>query len=198
MTRLGPIIALLACAGLGYLAGHNRTTAERCSSPGSESPAAVNRIVPASAPVETPLVSKLLPERAETPSRKTSADSKSLTPHRTTGEEPGAAIALVDGQLSPGGNFRYSFARKAYIPVDKGNRRYTHGGQPVGAAHLIEHGHAPSAVAVWTQVEREIAHANDHAMLGAVRPAAAPVQSSCPNGQCGNPSYGRGLFGRRR
>ena len=174
------ILALLACAGLGFAAGRSDKTAATSAQVYANQSAGPQRSEPGPAtegqPVESPLVAKLIPQPVKVQAK--------------------AKPTVLEGQLSKGGNFRYESARNIWVPVDKGNRRYTHGGRPVGAAHLIEHGHHPSCVYKWTQSEMEIAHANDHAATAVVK--AAPVSySSCPNGQCGNPSYRRGLFGRR-
>jgi hypothetical protein len=161
-------LALIACAGCGFLAG--RTQPEPDGVPDNPKPTVAAPETDETPAIQTPLVAKLLPGGGvkEAPSK----------------AAPPAFVGPYDGDLSPGGNFRYSAARNLWVPVDKGNRRYTHGGQSVGAAHLIEHGHHHSAVAKWTQAEREIAHANDHAILGAVRQVAPPrYTSSCPNGQ---------------
>lgn len=173
MTRIA--LALIVCAGLGFAAGkHQPNPPAVARSPAK--PAEVLTTRSEGQPAKTPLVEKLIPKKPAGP---------------------------ADGDLSTGGKFRYESRRNAYIPVDFGNRRYTHGGQAVGAAHLVEHGHDPSAVAVWTQAEREIAHANDHASQASTRSAnvsqksVSQYTSSCPNGQCGNPSYSRGLFRRR-
>ena len=169
--------AALTLVGCGFLASRDNPTAERRSSPGSESPAVPNRVSPAPAPVETPLVAKLVPK----------SPSKAAPP------------ALRDGQLSPGKNFYYEAARNIYVPVDFGHTRYTENGHAPTAEHLIrEHGHARSSAEKWTEAEREIAHANSHAASKVVKAAAPTYSSTCPNGQCGNPSYGRGLLGRRR
>jgi hypothetical protein len=139
-------------------------------------------------PVETPLVEKLVvksPQVAET--------------HQNSPQLP------ADGQLSPGGNFRYSIARDIYIPVDKGNVRYTENGHAPTAEHLIrEHGHARSSAEKWTQAEREIAHANDHAAMSQRVTRSSNVsqetvfRNTCPSGQCGNGNIRVGIFGRRR
>ena len=175
--------ATLTLAGCGLLAGRN-TTAERRSPAGPEPPAAVNRIVPASASVETPLVAKLLPGGGESES-----PSKAAPP------------ALRDGQLSPGGNFRYDADRNAYIPVDFGHTRYTENGHAPTVEHLIrEHGHARSSAEKWTEAERQIAHANSHAASKVVRTVYPPVlnqTSGCPGGKCPSSPSSRGLFRRR-
>lgn len=169
--------AALTLAGMGAIASQN--TAERRSSAGSE-PEAASRIGPAPASVESPLVEKLLVK-----------------------EKPAGP---ADGQLTADGFFKFDASRRAWVPVDHGHPRYLHNKGRVGLEHLIaEHGHARSSAEKWTQEELEIAHANSHwwekthsQKISFQPETVSQMSSSCPGGQCGNPSRSRGLFGRRR
>lgn len=168
--------AALTLAGCGLLASRN-PTAERRSPAGPEPPAAVNRIVPASAPVETPLVAKLIPGGGESES-----PSKAAPP------------ALRDGQLSPGGQWRWSESQWAWIPVKSAGPAWVQDGHSATIHHLATvHGYSPSYLSKLTQSQLDVLHSNAH---NAAR-AAAPVRSSgCPGGVCPSPSRG-GLFRRR-
>jgi hypothetical protein len=158
-------LALIVCAGLGFVAGQKPATSENVAVVACTPAPAIVDTEPAVEQPQTPLVEKLLPKKPQ----------------------------LVDGQLSPGKNFSFSEARNAWIPIDKGQRRHLHNRQPVTAAHLIaEHGHAPSSVARWTQREIEICHANDHAQEFAAKQAARAssghweVQQVCGRRGCNN------------
>jgi hypothetical protein len=173
-----PIALVIIAASLGYVAGQ-KTPAEDVAVvvPAVVTPAANDNtpdvIVP---PVETPLVDKMLPKPVQAP-------------------KP----TIADGQISPGGNFRYEAARNIFVPIDKGHPRYDYNDAPVTLEHLIAaHGHARHSASKWTREEIEIAHANSHYQekMNAAR-AAAPVRASgCPGGVCPSPSRG-GLFRRR-
>lgn len=177
-------LALIACAGLGFIAGRQPVlpSDSRRSEP-------VRPVLNSEAgPVETPLVEKLLVPTVK--------DSLPVAP---TVKE---SLTIQDGQLSPGGNFRYEAARDIWVPVDKGNRQYRlSDGSFVTAEHLIEeHNHHPDCANQWTRAELEIAHANDHA--GEARVTSVPQEivysKDCPGGNCGNTKMGRGLLRRRR
>lgn len=167
-------LALLACAGLGYVAGRQPVlpNGSRSSEPVPEQ-TAVTRIA-APAPVETPSIEKMLPKKPAGP---------------------------VHGTRTEDGFFYFHQDRKAWIPVDLGHPRYDFNDAPVTLEHLItEHGHARSSASKWTRDEIETAHANSHYWEKAhgVKRAAVVVQSSsCPGGVCPSPSRSRGLFRRR-
>lgn len=128
--------------------------------------------------VETPLVEKLLVKEPAGP---------------------------VDGQRTADNFFEFDATRNIWAPVDHGHTRYTENGHASTAEHLIrEHGHARSSASKWTQEELEIAHANSHwwekthsQKISFQPKAVSQMSSSCPNGQCGNPSRSRGIFRRR-
>lgn len=191
-------LALIACAGLGFVAGRTPVlpTDSRRSEP---APAETLDVRSESQPVEPSWVRKNA-RPIPAPPAQTPLVEKLLVKEPAVVKE---SLTVQGGQLSPGGNFRFSAARNAWIPVDKGNRRYTENGHAPTAEHLIrEHGHARSSAEKWTQSEREIAHANSHwweKRQAAVRQQAyrAVVDSACPGGVCGNSSR-LGLFGRRR
>ena len=175
MTR--PLIAMFACYALGLVAGRQQIHCVEAQRSVSTEPAVQqdSKRSPVVAPViKTPLVEalRLPPKSLEKPSETRKSAVLTTTP--------------VDGQLSKGGNFRYESARNIWVPVDKGNRRYTHNGRPVTAAHLIAtHGHHPSSANKWTQAELDIAHANDHAAeVAATRTDGyfAPTNESLPLG----------------
>lgn len=168
-------LALIACAGLGSLAGLHPVlpTDSRSSEPGPEK-SAVTRIGPAPAPVETPLVEKLLvkePDHIAEPSK------------------------MVDGQLSPGGQWRWNEAQWAWIPVKQSGPAWVQDGHSATIDHLVnEHGYSRASLASLTQQQLDVLHSNAH---NAAR-AAAPVRGSgCPGGVCPSPSRSRGLFRRR-
>lgn len=169
MTRVFAIAALAFVAiGFSSEQAPNDTTAERRSSPGSEPPAAVNRIVPAPAPVETPLVEKLLPK----------AEPDHIV-------EPNK---LVDGQLSPRGEWQWSESQWAWVPVKKPGPAWVQDGHSATINHLVrEHGYSRASLEKLTQPQLDVLHSNSH---NAAR-AAAPVRSSgCPGGVCPSPSRG--------
>lgn len=164
--------AALTLAGCGFLASRDNPTAERRSSPGSESPAVPTRVSPAPAPVETPLVAKLVPK----------SPSKAAPP------------ALRDGQLSPRGQWRWSESQWAWVPIKSVGPAWVQDGHSATISHLVnEHGYSRSSLEKLTQAQLDVLHSNAH---NAAR-AAAPVRSSgCPGGVCPSPSS-RGLFRRR-
>jgi hypothetical protein len=164
-------LALVACAGLGFIAGRHNPSAPGALHPQTATPVVERQKAADSGAVVAPLVAKLLPGGGESES-----PSKAAPPD------------IEDGAISAGGNFRYSRSRRSWIPIDHGNRRYTHNRQPVTAAHLIaEHGHHPDSVAAWTQTEIEIAHANDHAAEVAKASSGHwEIQQVCGRRGCSN------------
>ncbi len=179
--------AALSLAGLGFA----------CQKPVASTPAPTTPVVDIQPVVEqpqTPLVEKLVPKKPAPPKgTEHLVGDKAFFVDRN-------GLLYIDGATTKSGLFKYEAARNIYVPVDFGNVWHSHNKRRPTAEHLIAtHGHAPSSVAKWTQREIEICHANDHAAEYAAKQAATAAYSlSCPNGQCGNPSYGRGLFGRRR
>lgn len=128
--------------------------------------------IEAVAPAETPLVEKLIP-KAE-PVR---------NPYK-----------LVDGQLSPGKQWRWNQSQWAWVPVKAAGPAWVQDGHSATISHLVsEHGYRRSSLEKLTQAQLDVLHSNAH---NAAR-AAAPVRSSgCPGGNCPAPSRG-GLFRRR-
>jgi hypothetical protein len=118
---------------------------------------------------QTPLVEKLLPKEKPQP---------------------------VDGQLSPGKQWRWSESQWAWVPVKQAGPAWVQNGHSATIDHLVrEHGYSRSSLAHLTQRQLDVLHSNAH---NAAR-AAAPVRASgCPGGNCPSPSRSRGLFGRRR
>jgi hypothetical protein len=168
-------LALIACAGLGFIAG-NRTQPEPPAAACSPAkPAETTSAVRSDQPAETPLVAKLLPK------------AKPAGP--------------VDGERTADGYFYFDADRGAWIPVDFGHPWYDHNDAPVTLAHLIaEHGHKRSSASKWTRSEIETAHANSHfweRTHGVKRSTVVVQKSNCPGGVCPSTSRSRGFFRRR-
>jgi hypothetical protein len=163
-------LALIACAGLGFIAG-NHTVQEppAVRTSGTATPSVEPVRDDDGGAVVTPLVEKLLPK-----------------------EKP----QLVDGQLSPGKQWRWSESQWAWVPVKQAGPAWVQNGHSATIDHLVrEHGYSRSSLAHLTQAQLNVLHSNAH---NAAR-AAAPVRASgCPGGICPSPSRSRGLFGRRR
>lgn len=184
--------ASMLLAGCGFLASQSdKPTAERRSSPGSEPPAVVrDRAV---APVETPLVEKLLP-KAE-PNPVVVPDNHKPSMAAPARDETPDFEAPFDGQLSPRGEWQWSEAQWAWVPVKKPGPAWVQDGHSATIDHLVrEHGYNRASLENLTQSQLDVLHSNSH---NAAR-AAAPVRSSCPSGNCPNTNVSRGLFGRRR
>ncbi len=180
MNRLA--LLLIASAGLAYAAGQPvLPTDSRRSEPG---PAIILSEGP---PVETPLVEKLLPKSPQV------AETRQNSPQ------------LVDGQLSPRGEWRWSEADWKWLPVKQPvvkqpGPMWNQDGHGATVEHLMStHGYSRAELAGRSQRELDILHSNSHnaASRGATRRPAAS-SSACPNGQCGDPVRFRGLLGRRR
>jgi len=168
-------LALIACAGLGLAARQPvLPTASQCSVAGPEQ-SAVTRIGPAPAPVETPLVKKLLPPIAV----------KSSPVRDLTALEPSRAIAVPDGQLSPRGEWRWSQAQGAWVPVAKAGPRWVENGHSATVDHLVrEHGYRRADLAKLTQYQLDTLHSNAHNSARARRVSAPTYSSACPSGRC--------------
>jgi hypothetical protein len=159
-------LALIACAGLGFVAGQKPATSESVAVVAC-TPAPVDTEPTIEQP-QTPLVEKLLPKKPQ----------------------------LVDGQLSPGKQWRWSESQWAWVPVKVAGPAWVQNGHSATVDHLVrEHGYSRASLVNLTQAQLDVLHSNSH---NAAR-AAAPVRSSgCPGGNCPSPSRSRGLFGRRR
>lgn len=164
-------LALIACAGLGFVAGQKPAT--------SENVAVVARTLKKTEVVveqpQTPLVEKLLPKPAKV--------------QEQVQEE------IRDGQLSPRGQWKWSEAQWAWVPVKAAGPAWVQNGHSATVDHLVrEHGYSRASLVNLTQSQLDVLHSNAH---NAAR-AAAPVRSSgCPGGVCPSPSRSRGLFRRR-
>lgn len=103
--------------------------------------------------------------------------------------------APTDGQLSPRGQWRWSKAQWAWVPVKQAGPAWVQDGHSATIDHLVnEHGYKRASLVGLTQQQLDVLHSNAH---NAAR-AAAPVRSSgCPGGVCPSPSRSRGLFRRR-
>ncbi len=166
-------LALIACAGLGFVAGRTPVlpTDSRRSEPApAETPLSLRS---EGQPVETPLVDKLLVKEPD----------HIVEPNK-----------LVDGQLSPGKQWKWSEAQWAWVPVKQAGPAWVQDGHSATVDHLVrEHGYSRSSLANLTQQQLDVLHSNAH---NAAR-AAAPVRSSgCPGGVCPSPSRGFRLFRR--
>lgn len=171
MNRIA--LALIACAGLGYLAGQKPATSEDVAVvPVAQN---VKTIEASSTPVETPLVEKLIPKPVQVPEKRTT---------------------ISDGQLSPRGEWRWSQSQGAWVPVAKAGPRWVENGHSATIDHLIrEHGYSRASLERLTQAQLDQLHSNAHNLA---RKSIVNQDSPCPGGRCPAPSYSRGLFGRRR
>lgn len=164
-------LALIACAGLGFAAGRQP---EPDVVPDNHKPTVAAPLETDKTPaIETPLVEKLLPKKPD----------HIVEPNK-----------LVDGQLSPRKQWKWSERQWAWVPVKQAGPSWVQDGHSATVDHLIrEHGYTRPALAKLTQQQLDTLHSNAH---NAAR-AAAPVRSSgCPGGNCPAPSRG-GLFRRR-
>lgn len=159
-------LALIACAGLGFVAGRQPVLPSASQRSEVARPA-----VSEGRPVETPLVEKLLPK---------------------------AKPQLIDGQLSPRGQWRWSEADWKWQPVKKAvvkqpGPMWLQNGHGATVDHLVNaHGYSRMELAGLTQRQLDVLHSNAH------NAARAAVRSSCPNGNCPNTNIRVGIFGRRR
>ncbi len=163
----------LFLAGLGAIASVNQ--GPQRSEP---APAETLEVRSEGQPVETPLVAKLLPKSPQV-----------AETHQKSPQLP------VDGQLSPGGQWRWNEAQWAWVPVKQAGPAWVQDGHSATIDHLVnEHGYKRASLVNLTQQQLDVLHSNAH---NAAR-AAAPVRSSCPSGNCPNTNVRVGIFGRRR
>ncbi len=162
-------------AVLGLLKSHDAQPVLPCASQCSE---VARPAVSEGQPVETPLVATLLPGGGESES-----PSKAAPPDHFV--EPNK---LVDGQLSPRGEWQWSEAQWAWVPVKQPGPAWVQDGHSATIDHLVrEHGYSRASLENLTQSQLDVLHSNSH---NAAR-AAAPVRSSgCPGGVCPSPSRG--------
>lgn len=153
-------LALIACAGLGFVAGQKPAT--------SENVAVVARTLKKTEVVveqpQTPLVEKLLPKPAKV--------------QEQVQEE------IRDGQLSPRGQWKWSEAQWAWVPVKAAGPAWVQNGHSATVDHLVrEHGYRRADLAKLTQPQLDTLHSNAH-NLARARRASAPARSYCPSGRC--------------
>ena len=148
-------LALIACAGLGLAARQPVLPSDsRRSEPG---PAIILSEGP---PVKTPLVEKLLP------------------PVKAQAPKP----TIADGQLSPRGEWRWSQAQGAWVPVAKAGPRWVENGHSATIDHLVrDHGYRRTDLVKLTQYQLDTLHSNSHNSARARR-VSAPTY--CPSGRC--------------
>jgi hypothetical protein len=147
-------LALIACAGLGLAA---RQPVLPSDSQRSEPGPAI--ILSEGPPVETPLVEKLL--------------SKPAQPPKPT---------IADGQLSPRGEWRWSQAQGAWVPVPQPGPRWVENGHSATIDHLVrDHGYRRADLVKLTQYQLDTLHSNSHNSARARR-VSAPTY--CPSGRC--------------
>ncbi len=124
-------------------------------------------------PAELPLVKKLLPGGTVEPS---AVDAPPVP---------------EDGELSPGGQWRWSKAQWAWVPVKQPGPAWNQNGHSATVDHLVNaHGIDPAIASKLTQAQRDVAHSNAHNAEGR---ATQTYQSGCPGGRCPSPSSSRGF-----
>lgn len=124
-------------------------------------------------PAELPLVAKLLPGGTVEPS---ASDAPPVP---------------KDGELSPGGQWRWSKSQWAWVPVKQPGPAWHQNGHSATVDHLVnEHGIDPAIASKLTAAQRDVAHSNAH---NAERRSTQTYQSGCPGGRCPSPSSSRGF-----
>lgn len=217
-------LALIACAGCGFLARSQKpSTCEKVAVVAC-TPAPTTPVVDIEPAVEQPqpkLIAKLLPGPFGPPPNDLSngevvriyteneaeiaaiwMEDESYTMRKAVElwlerkkASKAAPPALRDGQLSPRKQWRWSESQWAWVPVKTAGPAWVQDGHSATISHLVnEHGYSRSSLAKLTQSQLDVLHSNAH---NAAR-AAAPVRSSgCPGGVCPSPSRSRGIFRRR-
>jgi len=168
MTR--QLLAMLGCYTLGLVAGSADKTAPapvihcvEAQRSVSTEPAVQQETKrsPVVQPVKTPLVEKVLP--------------KSEPPKPT----------IQDGQLSPRGEWQWSQAQGAWVPVAKAGPRWVQDGHSATVDHLVrDHGYRRADLVKLTQSQLDTLHSNAHNAARARRVSAPTYSSSCPSGRC--------------
>lgn len=173
MTR--PLIAMLACYALGLVAGRQQIHCVEAQRSVSTEPAVQqdSKRSPVVAPViKTPLVEalRLPPKSLEKPSETRKSAVLTTTP--------------VDGQLSPKGEWRWSQAQAAWVPVPKPGPKWHQDGHSATVDHLVrDHGYRRADLVRLTQSQLDTLHSNAHNAARARR-VSAPTYSACPSGRC--------------
>ena len=171
-----PLIAMFACYALGLVAGRQQAihSAAQCSVAG---PPAVQQESTKRSPVvqpviKTPLVEKVLPQPAKV--QEQVQQPATIRNVRT----------VQDGQLSPRGEWRWSQAQAAWVPVPKAGPRWVQDGHSATVDHLVrDHGYRRADLVRLTQSQLDTLHSNAHNAARARR-VSAPTYSSCPSGRC--------------
>ncbi len=176
MTR--QLLAMLGCYTLGLVAGSaDKTVATSQQVPAiqsgqnpdtsghveSQKPAKIEQVavIPA---IKTPLVEKVLPKSEPA----TVKDS----------------LTVQDGQLSPRGEWQWSQAQVAWVPVQRSGPRWVENGHSATVDHLVrDHGYKRADLVKLTQAQLDVLHSNAHNSARARR-VSAPTYSSCPSGRC--------------
>jgi hypothetical protein len=171
MTR--QLLAMLACYTLGLVAGNADKTApapvihcvEAQRSVSAEPAVQPDTLrSPVVQPVKTPLVEKVLPQPAKVQAK--------------------VQPTILDGQLSPRGEWQWSQAQGAWVPVAKAGPLWRENGHSATIDHLVrDHGYRRADLVKLTQSQLDVLHSNSHNSARARR-VSAPTYSSCPSGRC--------------
>jgi len=174
MTR--QLLAMLGCYTLGLVAG----SADKTVGTSQQVPAVVTTPVattpvviakPEPVVVKTPLVEslRLPPKSLEKPSETPKTTVLTTTP--------------LDGQLSPRGEWQWSQAQGAWVPVARSGPLWRENGHSATVDHLVrDHGYKRADLVRLTQSQLDVLHSNAH---NATRRVSAPTySSSCPSGRC--------------
>ena len=191
MTR--PLIAMFACYALGLISGRadkiaatsqqvqtiHCVEAQRSVSTEPAVQQDSKRSPVVQPVVKTPLVEKVLP-----PIGVKSFDSNDLDavtpPVAITAQTP----QIKDGQLSPRGEWRWSQAQAAWVPVPKPGPKWHQDGHSATIDHLVrDHGYRRADLVRLTQSQLDTLHSNSHNAARARR-VSAPTYSACPSGRC--------------
>jgi len=170
MTR--PLLAMLACYALGTVAGRQQVQSVDAQRSVSAPPAVQQdtKRSPVVAPViKTPLVEKVLPKEPDY------EPAIPIGPPKPT---------IQDGQLSPRGEWQWSQAQGAWVPVARSGPRWVQNGHSATVNHLVrDHGYRRADLVKLTQAQLDVLHSNAHNAARARR-VSAPTYSSCPSGRC--------------
>lgn len=174
MTR--QLLAMLGCYTLGLVAGNADKTApapvihcveaQRSVSTEPAVQQETKRSPVVQPVVKTPLVEKVLPKSPQL----------TATHHNSP--------QLTDGQLSPRGEWRWSQAQAAWVPVAKAGPLWRENGHSATVDHLVrDHGYRRADLVKLTQSQLDVLHSNSH-NAARVRRVSAPTYSACPSGRC--------------
>lgn len=151
-----PIALVLIAASLGYVAARQPVLPSDSQRSEPVRPALKSE----AGPVETPLVEKLLPPVKVQPPKPT----------------------IADGQLSPRGEWRWSQAQGAWVPVAKAGPRWVENGHSATVDHLVrDHGYRRAYLVKLTQYQLDTLHSNSH---NAARAPRVSAPTYCPSGRC--------------